>query len=115
SANAVRYLPRDVGQGRSAAAVGAGTAAALREVGFSIEAEGRSGVGALASALAASRPSARVLWLRGERAREDGAAALAAAGWAVEEVVTYRTRAVPGFARAVGEIGTVDAWVFGSP
>ncbi len=115
SSNAVRFLPADVGFGRAAAAVGAKTARALRERGFRVDFEGAAGAASLAKSVAAAGAPRAVLWLRGERAREEGAAALRAAGFAVDEVETYRTEPLAEFPSTVAGLGTPAAWVVGSP
>src|SRR5207245_2215411 len=115
SGNAVRFLPRDGGRGRAAVAVGAATARALRERGFRVEGEGEEGAESLARALAASGPRRRGLWLRGERAREEGIAVLRAAGWSVDEVVTYRVETDREFAAVLRVVGGVGVCVCGSP
>ena len=113
SPNAVRFLPDAAGRGRPAAAVGAATARALRAAGFAVEARGESGAEDLARRLVEG-PARHVLWLRGEVAREEGAATLRAAGWTVDEVVAYRVVPHEGFAACVAT-GPARAYVLGSP
>ncbi|MCC7140068.1 MAG: uroporphyrinogen-III synthase [Planctomycetes bacterium] len=114
SANAARYLPAGVGGGRPAAAVGAATARALEAVGFRVDVRGDGGAEALARALVRSRARGRVLWLRGERAREDGAAVLRDAGFVVDEVVAYAVEDDVAFPAAVRATAAA-AYVVGSP
>jgi uroporphyrinogen-III synthase len=115
SSNAVRFVPADVGFGRAAAAVGVKTAKALRDRGFRVEVQGDAGAESLARAIVASGPPRSVLWLRGERAREEGVEILRAAGFVVDEVESYRTEPVPDFAATIAALGTPSAWVLGSP
>ncbi len=115
SANAVRFLPEGAGRGHVAAAVGEATAEAARASGFHVVETGRTNAEDLARMLAATPPARRVLWLRGEVAREAGQEVFAAAGWSVLPVVAYRTRPLPGFGDLVHAFGVPCAWVVGSP
>ncbi|MFO0933363.1 MAG: uroporphyrinogen-III synthase [Planctomycetota bacterium] len=116
SKGAFRYLPAEAWRGRRGAAVGPETARHMQLIGFDVDVVGTAGAEVLARRLATSLPpSARVLWLRGARANEAGAAALRAAGFVVDEVVAYATAEAPGFAAAVLDgAAPPDAWVFGS-
>lgn len=115
SAAAARHLPATAGRGRPAAAVGEATAEAARAAGFRVVETGTGTSADLARRLAAIPPARRVLWLRGESAREEGAAILVAAGWRLSSVVSYRTRPNPGFGDLVRALGIPRAWVVGSP
>jgi uroporphyrinogen-III synthase len=114
SANALRFLPEGAGRGRFAAAVGRATAAAAKAAGFQVVETGHTTAEALAQRLAETFPR-RLLWLRGESAREEGAEILAKAGWTVTQAVAYRARPDPGLAAALRALGTPRAWVVGSP
>jgi uroporphyrinogen-III synthase len=114
SQNVLRFLPVEACRGRPAAAVGRTTAAAARAAGFEVVEVGHTTAEALARRLAERFPR-RVLWLRGEAAREVGADVLAARGWTVTQVVAYRARPDPGFAAALRDVGPPRAWVVGSP
>jgi uroporphyrinogen-III synthase len=114
SANAVRFLPEEAGKGRFAAVVGRATEAAAKAAGFQVVEVGHTTAEALARRLAEAFPR-RLLWLRGEAAREDGAEVLAANGWTVVGAVAYRARPDPGFGAALRALGVPRAWVVGSP
>lgn len=115
SRSAFRFLAVASGRGRPAAAVGSATARAMQRIGFDVDVTGAAGAEALARRLAEQLPPARVLWLRGARANEAGAAVLRAAGWSVDEVVAYATAPSPGFSAAVADLASRRVvWVFGS-
>jgi uroporphyrinogen-III synthase len=114
SANVLRFLPPDAGTGRCAAVVGRSTAAAAKAAGFQVVEVGHTTAEALARRLAETFPR-RVLWLRGETAREVGAEVLASHGWTVTSAIAYRARPDPDFGRALRDLGTPRAWVVGSP
>ncbi len=74
------------------AAVGPATARALATVGVTADLVGGSGARALAEAWPAPEPAgARVLFARGDLAGPELVDGLRAAGWAVDDVVAYRT------------------------
>lgn len=107
------------GGARRVAAVGPGTARALRERGIEtgIVASDSDAEGLAAKLLADVRAGCRVLWIRPESARDVLPRALRAVGALVTEVVVYRTVAAqeaPAAAAAV-ERGDVDAVAFTSP
>ena len=115
SANALDGLPRLPRTRPPVAVVGPRTARVARERGFRVELAG-TGTGAdLARTLVAAGPPRRVLWLRGREATEDAARLLRAAGWHVDELVTYDTVERADLAAAVRRRGPVRAWVVGSP
>ncbi len=115
SANAVRFAaPGHLG-GRKAACVGAATAAAAREAGCEVAWVGTAGGKALAIDLILARKPAHALWLRGERAKEEGAAKLRAAGWTVDEVIAYATRPRADLAATLAAVPAPRAFLVGSP
>lgn len=74
------------------AAVGPATARALATVGITADLVGTSGARALAESWPApATAGARVLFARGDLAGPELVDALRAAGWAVDDVVAYRT------------------------
>jgi uroporphyrinogen-III synthase len=113
SRHAVAFLARDAGRGVPLAAVGPETARAARDRGFRVVLAGRGGGEGLARRLRGRTPG-RALWLRGDEARPETAAALRAAGWRVAAVRTYRRAPVAGFADAAA-LAAADVWVVGSP
>lgn len=115
SANAVRFVPPARLAGRHAACVGAATAAAARKAGCVVDEVGTAGAGALAVELILERRPAHALWLRGERAKDEGAAKLRAAGWTVHEAVAYATRPRADLAAAVSAVAAPRAFLVGSP
>lgn len=115
SANAVRFAAPGRLRGRKAACVGAGTAAAAREAGCEVAWVGTAGGKALAIDLILARKPAHALWLRGERAKEEGAAKLRAAGWIVDEAIAYATRPRADLAPAIAASPAPRAFLVGSP
>ena len=92
-------LPEGLGAGYAAACVGNLTASAARALGFSVRHVG-TGTGAdLARALIAAGGPGRILFLRGDVVRREGPDLLEAAGWRVEELVTYEARPRSAFPR----------------
>lgn len=97
-------------RGVTVAAVGMGTAGALREAGLDADVVGRSGARALATSLDIAS-GARVLFPCAESARPELTDTLAARGVSVERVVLYRT-----LSEARGEApSAADARVYMSP
>ena len=98
------------------AAVGPGTARALRESGFPVHAVARaSRAEGLAETLGGEvRAGSRVLWARAEVAGDVLPAALRTSGATVDEVPLYRTVASPRAAAAAAGLarGDNDAVVF---
>jgi uroporphyrinogen III methyltransferase/synthase len=99
------------------AAIGPGTAAALRERGVIADLVPATSIGeALADAVltaAGDLSGKRVLWLRADGARPALQAALTAAGALVDDLTVYRTvaaEALPGNVLAALEKGAVD-WI----
>jgi uroporphyrinogen-III synthase len=124
SVNAVRTLAAAASAwppGPRIAAVGTGTAAALRAAGIGVDlVPERYEADALAAALSADGGIAgcRVLFPRGRAARRTLPDALAAAGATVDEVECYRTEfdfAVVGRLCEALAAGEVDALLFTSP
>lgn len=116
AARAAKTAPRP----RLVAAVGAGTAAALAAAGLSPDLTGEEGATALVTAMAAreSLRGARILFPASDRAREEGPAALAAAGADVTKVIAYRILARAAAAeelRAARMDPAVHALTFTSP
>ena len=115
-------LPRHAGAAPRVAAVGAATAAAVREVlGWDVAVVPAHFTGDAvvpAMLVSGSLAGARVLWPRAQDARTAIADALAAAGAELDAPVAYRTVAdEAAAARLVQRIdrGTVDAVTFTSP
>ena len=106
--------------GTRLAAVGTGTAAALRDWGLAADlVPERAGGAALGAAIPAPGAGERTVLLpRADRAGPELPAALAAKGWAVDEVVAYRTVPVaevdPDLRKRV-EAGRVHWAAFTSP
>lgn len=115
SANAVRFAPPGRLAGRKAACVGAPTAEAARKAGCDVAWVGTAGGKALAIDLILARTPAHALWLRGERAKEEGAAKLRAAGWTVDEAIAYATRPRPDLAASLAAAPAPRAYLLGSP
>ena len=123
SANAARRLlalvpDPQVLQGVHLAAVGRATAAVLEASHLAVDlVPERASAEGLAEAFPlATSPGAGVLFPASASARPTLAHALRAKGWAVEEVVAYRTVPVPAPpARRVEELEDVVAVVFASP
>lgn len=115
SANAVRFVPPARLAGRHAACVGAATAAAARKAGCVVDEVGKAGARALAIELIVTQKPGHALWLRGERAKDEGAAKLRAAGWTVNEAVAYATRPRADLAAAVSAVAAPRAFLVGSP
>ena len=102
------------------AAVGQGTAAALREEGCHVDVVSEEGAEALVATMAASTPlhDARVLFPASDRARPEGPRALEAAGAHVTKVVAYRILVPVGVReelRALAVDPTIHALTFTSP
>lgn len=105
---------------RLVAAVGRGTAAALAAAGLPADVVGEEGAAALVAAMAAreSLTGTRVLFPASNRAREEGPAALEAAGADVTKVIAYRILARAAAAqelRAAQTDPAVHALTFTSP
>ncbi len=120
SRNAVRFLPAAAGAGCSAVVVGEATARAARAAGFAADAgpgpDSAAGFASVARRLLAASPAPRAaIWLRGDVATREGVELLAAAGWAIEEFVTYVAVPRPTFADDVRGAPAAAAWVVGSP
>jgi hydroxymethylbilane synthase len=129
SANAVQHVAaRLQATGRGAdslacakvAAVGRATAEALTERGIvvALVASEQSGAGLGAAMTAAGVNGHRVLYPRGDLARDALVRALAAAGAIVDDVEAYRTLPEPDvdpYARRLAERGDVDVVTFASP
>jgi len=115
SANAVRFAAPARLAGRKAACVGAATAAAARKAGCDVGWVGTAGAKALAIDLILARRPGSALWLRGERAKEEGAAKLRAAGWTVAEAIAYATRPRADLAAALAASPAPRAYLVGSP
>ncbi|MBZ5639424.1 MAG: uroporphyrinogen-III synthase [Acidobacteriia bacterium] len=119
-AEALRRVGKEPGDVRvRVAAVGPGTAKALRESGFVVQrvaAESRAD-GLAAELRGEVRPGTRVLWARAESVRRVLPEALAAAGAEVDEVAVYRTLASARAPAAAARLATgdLDAVVFASP
>ena len=120
SVNGVRFLPARVGEGLSAVVVGTATARAARDAGFVADAgpaaDSAAGFASVArTLLAKSRVPRTALWLRGDVAMREGVELLAAAGWQVDEFVTYVATPRPAFAADVRGAMPARTWVVGSP
>ncbi|MDA8309087.1 MAG: uroporphyrinogen-III synthase [Actinomycetota bacterium] len=123
SANAVRRLLAlvpDVGvlAGAGLAAVGPATAAALGERGLvaDLVAERTSAEGLADLFPAAAAPGASVLFPAAAGARRTLPDALRAKGWAVDEVIAYRTVPAPAPPAALAaEVAAASAVTFASP
>lgn len=121
SAESVAALPAGAGAGHRAACVGVATAAAARAKGFDVAddvdvAGVVRGGRALGAAIAAREPRPRrVLWLCGRDRRHEPREVLAAAGIALDEVVTYALDARPDFAETLAAAPRPAAVVLGSP
>lgn len=105
---------------RLVAAVGERTAEALRQAGIPVDLVGEAGAGALVDAMGARQglAGARVLFPASDRAREEGPAALAAAGADVTKVIAYRILARAAACRELRSLRTdpaVHALAFTSP
>lgn len=122
SARAARAVAGPCGRTGSprVAAVGQGTARALREAGCHVDVVSEGGAEALVAAMAASAPlhDARVLFPASDRARPQGPRALEAAGAHVTKVVAYRILVRAGAReelRALAVDPTIHALTFTSP
>lgn len=114
SANAVAYIEPQDAKEWVAAAVGARTAHAAREIGFEVPFVGGAGAAQLAATLL-DEDVGDVLFLRGEEALDEASRILRAGGVAVDEIVAYRMRPEPTFPRAVASAPAPDTIVVGSP
>ncbi|MFV1959411.1 MAG: uroporphyrinogen-III synthase [Planctomycetota bacterium] len=115
SPRALCCLPPGVPRALPVACVGRATARAAREAGLEPRWIG-AGTGAdLARSLAAERPGARVLFLRGRDARREAVLRLQAAGSTVVEVVVYEARPRAAFAAEVARAPEPPALVVGRP
>lgn len=122
SANAVHRFTahlrdgRDLGRARLAV-VGPATAEALAQHGLVADlVPERASAEGLVEALGGAPEGGRVLFPRAAAAREVLAEGLRAAGWAVDEVVAYRTvEGAHPLAALADEVGRADAVVFTSP
>jgi uroporphyrinogen III methyltransferase/synthase len=122
SANAVRRLLAEVPDARAfgaarLAAVGPATAAALAEGRLRADlVAAQSSGAALADDFPIAPDGGRVLFVKAEAARDSLPAGLAAKGWAVDEVVAYRTVPAPAPEGPVLEaLSRADAVIFASP
>jgi len=120
SRNGVRFLPARAGHGLAALVVGAATATAANDAGFVADAgpaaESAAGFASVVRRLLAASGAPRTaLWLRGDAANREGVELLAAAGWRIEEFVTYVATSRPAFAADVRGALPARAWVVGSP
>ncbi|HXW39535.1 MAG TPA: uroporphyrinogen-III synthase [Acidimicrobiales bacterium] len=120
STNGVDRLRRAIG-GRSFppslrwAAVGPSTGRALEGAGLPCDLVPEAATAdALADALVAAAPAARVLYPRAERVRSDLADHLRRASWTVDDVVAYRTTAAAPDAATRGAAQRADAVLFTS-
>jgi len=80
-------------EGRSAYAVGPKTADELRELAFEVEGEDTGSAAALADRIAETGPPGPLLFLSGNRRRDDLPDGLRESGIDFEELVVYETRA----------------------
>lgn len=99
-----------------AACVGPATGSAAAARGFQVVVRGEDGSRQLAQEiLGLETAPRRVLWLRGQEARSEGAESLRAAGVTVLELVTYAIEPEPAFAAAVRAAPQPSSIAVGSP
>jgi uroporphyrinogen III methyltransferase/synthase len=122
SVNAVQRVMDRVPDARSfagarVAAIGRATASALRAHGLVADlVPEHAGAAALAAEFPDAHPGGRVLFPRAARAEEVLPRGLRSRGWAVDEVIAYRTlpAALPEGSR-IAPLASADAIVFASP